>query len=131
MHELFTANPGFSDYLAVMLQDLQYSEADNACEDEREARDTGTIYELSDDFVNDELADYTAFIAAAGDDAETFADLCGWDQFGSDFYMSRVGHGVGFSDRTSDPVGGRLDTLAQTMRSEGAYLGDDGKVYAA
>ena len=130
----FRANPGFADYLATMLQDLQFNEDDEACTEERDARDAGTIYTLPDEAYTASLDDYRAFREAAGDDGEAFADSRGWNAFGSDFWLTRVGHGAGFWDRGEGEVGERLSALCghgTRFATVDPYIGDDGRVYLA
>ena len=128
---VFRQHPGFSDYLACMLQDLQYTEADEACTEER---DSGTIYTLPEEPYAASLADWQAFVAAAGDDGEAFADALGWEMLGSDFWLTRVGHGAGFWDRGQGEVGERLTSLVghgTKFPNVDPYFGDDGEVWLA
>lgn len=53
-----------------------------------------------------------------------------WSQVGHDFWLTRNGHGVGFSDR--DCYAGRekdLHEQARRFREVPLYLGDDGKIH--
>lgn len=142
----FRACPILADYLATMLQDLQFTESDEACTDEREARDSGTIYELNESDYQRCKADCEAFMVDNAADIESALDLVpGEDglrstadrymtheRIGSTLYMVRVGHGVSFTDDGDADCLQRLNAAARAMAYfEGAYFGDDGKVYLA
>lgn len=125
----FRALPGFEDYLSTMLQDLALTAADDGDE-----RDTGTIYTLPESAFVGCKREYEAFVRAAGPDATMFIASQGADQFGSDFYMTRVGHGVGFWDRDAGVCGERLTALVgygTAFPQIDAYFGDDGLVYVS
>jgi hypothetical protein len=139
----FRACPILRDYVSTMLQDLQLSEADEACTEGREALDAGTIYTLGDDEFNACRRSCERFMS---ENAEAIAqalelepgeegleygrDYIGHDRIGSTFYLTRVGHGVAATDDGNAPC---LKSLADAARSfgymEGAYFGDDGRVY--
>jgi len=121
---------GLSDYIATALQDLQYSENDQACEDGRVALDVGTIYDIPAETFAKLRDDYAAFHTAAGVDRDEWIAQFGAESFGSDFHMTRVGHGVGYWDRDAGELGERLTKLCEAYRSEGPYSGDDGRTYA-
>lgn len=107
----FRACPILADFIATMLQDLQYREADEACEKEREEGDTGTIYTLDESvyqtckrLCEDFMARNANHIAEAldlepGSDGLRYtANPITYERLGSTFYMALVGHGVGFTD---------------------------------
>jgi hypothetical protein len=142
----FKACPILSDYIATMLSDLQFREMDEACTDDREERDTGTIYTLNDSLYAKCKADCEAFMAdnataieealalVPGEEGLRYGrDYMTYDRIGYYFYMSRVGHGVGFTD---DAVPGESECLAALEKAARdaahfePYLGDDGEVYA-
>lgn len=136
---IYAANPFLSGYLAAMLQDLQMSEADEACTDEREERDSGTIYTLPAETFGQALADCEGFRRVADrdgalTDAAQFMTL---EALGSDFHMTRVGHGVGYWERAELKFGNEvygncgdaLTAAAELFRNQGGSFGDDGKVY--
>jgi hypothetical protein len=143
----FKACPMARDFLATLLQDAQLSEADEACSDEREARDSGTIYDCPDSTFRAAVADCEAFLAAIRLHLATVPDgaLAGLDlanrytlaQMGSDLYLERAGHGAGFRDRDtwsddSDEnraIGEALSDLVESRSSLESYFGDDGRVY--
>jgi hypothetical protein len=127
----FRLIPGLSDYLACGLQDLQYNENDRACEDEREPEDTGTIYDMPSETFASLRRDYVKFLEDAGADGREFREEHGAELFGSDFHLSRSGHGAGFFDRS--PVG-RWDGLQELARKAGNRdwdIGGNGKVYVS
>lgn len=138
----FKECPILSEYLATALQDLQFGEADNACEDERDARDSGTIYDCPDETFNRAWQDCKEFMAAnkrwiqraldlePGEDGLRYGRRgFDYDRIGYYFYMQRVGHGVGFTDDGDDMA---LQIMADYCRInpiEGLYFGDDGAAY--
>lgn len=142
-NEAFKACPIFKSYLATALEDCQFSENEDACEDEREARDCGTIYDCPQETFDRAQSDCIAFMSANGRWIQRALDLepgedglrYGRDHFTHDrigyyFYMTRVGHGVGFTDDGDDMA---LQIMADYSRvrpwCEGLYIGDDGKAY--
>jgi hypothetical protein len=50
-------------------------------------------------------------------------------QAGHDFYLTRNRHGAGFWDRGLGDLGEELTELSRQFGTQGAYVGDDGKVY--
>ena len=126
---------GFRAYLATMLEDAQLREADEACMDEREPYDFGTVYTLSDEAYTSSLADWRQFVAANSDlvDAAAARDGYSHDSVGSDFWMTRAGHGTGFWDRSElgTELGEALTAACDPFRSIDCYVGNDGKVYVA
>lgn len=137
---LFLANSLVESFLSVLLQDLQLGEDDEACSEGREPRDSGTIYDCPESTLRAALVETDAFrakIAADSRLAHLLDDPRALDQIGSDLYMERAGHGVGFADRTwhddngeeSAWIGERLSALVATRSSLETYLGDDGRAY--
>lgn len=141
----FKAYPILREYVSTMLQDLQFSEADEACTEEREECDTGTIYTLREDTYQRCKADCIAFMA---DNAEAIEqalelvpgeeglrygrDYMTYDRIGYYFYMERVGHGVGFMDDGTPGEAGCLTRLSEAAGAASYFepsLGDDGEVY--
>ncbi len=58
------------------------------------------------------------------------------ERAGHDFWLTRNGHGCGFWSRTfkgerSEGVGDALTDCAEGFGETGAYLGDDGRIYAS
>lgn len=142
--QAFNACPILADYLATALQDLQYTEMDEACEQERDERDSGTIYDCPDSvfewaraycerFLREresEIHDayglvpgYTGFAYAKRD--------VDFTRIGSTLYLESVGHGVGFTDDGNAPCLEAMSEWARDNRQESLYFGDDGRVYAA
>lgn len=134
--------PILSDYLATALQDLQCTEMDESCEEEREERDSGTIFDCPDETFLRAQRDCTAFMESQKRWIERATDLepgedglrygtRGFDmgRIGSTFYLSRVGHGVAFTDDGDDMALQILGDYSRSHRCEGLYFGDDGKAY--
>jgi hypothetical protein len=143
--EDFRACPILRSYIGTMLQDLQLSEAEEACMEEREERDSGTIYTLPDSEYAKCKSDCVRFYEENKADIEAAGDLVPGedglqytrdrymdaDRIGSTFYMLRVGHGVAFTDDGDAPCLERLNEATRAFRSFDAYFGDDGNVYTA
>ena len=141
----FRACPILEDYLATMLQDLQLSEADEACTEGREERDTGTIYTLPEEAYQASRRDVVAFYAANRADIEAAGELVPGEEglrygrhymtperVGSTLWLARSGSGVSFVDDATPGEPGclsRLDAAAAGMTRAEPYLGDDGRVY--
>jgi hypothetical protein len=143
-NEDFRKCPILAAFISTMLEDLDLHESEEACMEEREARDSGTIYELADSeyekckamcerFYSENLAD----IEAAGELEPgepglqyTQSRYMDADRIGSTFYMLLVGHGVAFTDDGDADCLQRLNDATRDFgHFEGAYFGDDGKVY--
>lgn len=126
----FKRLPGLDAYLSTALQDLQYSENDDACTEEREAQDSGTIYDMPPETFASLRNDYDQFVADAGEDFAEWCDIYGADSFGSNFHLNRSGHGCGYWDRNAGELGDRLSQLSDKAGNRDFYFGDNGKVYA-
>lgn len=143
---IFKACPGFSDFVAVALQDLQYSENDEACTDERDARDSGTIYDsiLTGEAFEHMRQIYTAFRRDNAAHIETLTNAHPGDSgfeylkrperltdegLGSTFWLALVGSGVTFTDDGSHPALEALAEYARPLYCEGLYFGDSGHVH--
>jgi hypothetical protein len=138
----FKACPILSDFVATMLQDLQYSEMDNACEDEREEGDTGTIYTLADETYQRCKAYCEAFMADNAADIETALELepgdagflyakeyMSYERIGSTLYLLAVGHGVSFTDNGDAECLERLNYATRAHRLEFDFDHESGKVW--
>lgn len=110
----------FESFWAVALEDAQHNENDSACEEGREPADISG--EPADDFAGK----YRAAIAKVCELAapliekqnlNTFPKDCPDgdlnDIFGSDLYLTAVGHGAGFWDGDWDPIGDELTEIAK------------------
>jgi len=134
--------PILSEYIATMLQDLQYTEMDEACTEEREERDTGTIWDLEEStyqsckqtcekFWSENQADIQAALALwPGEEGLRYAST-GFDEdrIGSRFYLLQVGHGVSFTDDGDAECLVNLNNATRAFRGFDAMIGDDGEVY--
>ncbi len=140
----FRACPILESYLATMLEDLQHSENEEACMEEREPRDCGTIYTLREEEYQSHKADCERFYRENLADIEAAGELVPGepglqytthrymteDRVGSTFYMLRVGHGIAFTD---DGNADYLERLNEATRAFGGFdciIGDDGEVYS-
>ena len=145
----FKAEPMLEDFVATALQDLQLSENDEACEEEREANDSGTIYELRGETF-DAMAEIVAkFRADCGEHIAAALDLepgedglryrrgsrsgCHIDEseLGSTLWLAVTGTGVTFTDDGDAPALQAMADWARSQRVEGLYFGDDLGVYLA
>lgn len=143
---LFKACPGFSDFVAVALQDLQLSENEEACTEEREARDSGSIYEstLTGEAFEQLRQIYTAFRRENAAHIEALTNAQPGDSgfeylkrperltnegLGSTFWLALTGTGVTFTDDGSHPSLEALSEYAAALYCEGLYFGDSGRVH--
>jgi hypothetical protein len=62
-------------------------------------------------------------------DLDAFETVFSAEQAGHDFYLTRNGHGAGFWDRGLEDVGMRLTAACKPFGTQGAYIGDDGRIY--
>jgi len=137
----FQACPILADFIATMLQDLQYSEADAASEEEREEGDTGTIYTLAEPIYQTCKNLCEGFMARNADAIEAALDLVPGEpglqygrnyitheSIGSTFYMLFVGHGVSFTDNGDAPC---LEAMNADTRADrgGEFYFDGERIY--
>lgn len=113
----FKACPILKGFVATMLQDLQFHEASEACEEGREEGDTGTIYTLDDRIyaICKRLCEEFMTVNAAaieqalelepGEEGLQYSRgrYMDHDRIGSTFYLLYVGHGVSFTDDGDAP----------------------------
>jgi hypothetical protein len=132
--------PILQSYLSTALQDLQFSESDEACSESREARDSGTIYDCPNETFLKALQDCQQFeetnkrwIQRAielepGEDGLRYGrDNFTHERIGYYFYMQRVGHGVGFTDDGDDESLQIMADYCRIHNCEGLYFGDNGQ----
>ena len=55
---------------------------------------------------------------------------CDWSRAGHDFWLTRCGHGINFSDNWPEAQAELLNASARKMGEVYLYLGDDGRIYA-
>ncbi len=131
-----------SDFVATALQDAQLREADEACSEDREARDTGTIYTLRRETFDklrnivkrfeDEMPqsiEAALELEPKGEGYEYAKQPLTRSRIGSTLWLAVTGSGVTFTD---DGCAVSLVAMAEWARanhSEGLYLGDDGELY--
>lgn len=125
----FRVCPILCEYLATALTDLQLSDADQACEDEREPMDSGTVYDCPDETFKRAYDECQQFMTVNAAHIETALNELSHDRIGSTFYLSQVGHGVGFTDDGGTECLAQMEVYARNNRCEGLYFGDDGKAY--
>lgn len=138
----FKACPILADFLATMLQDLQYSEADYACEEERDDADVGTIYtldspvydrckEFCESFYRDNLAAIEeALDLTPGEGGLRYGrDYISHARIGSTLYMEVVGHGVSFTDDGDAPCLEALREASHKTRMEFDFDHESETVY--
>lgn len=116
-------------FISTMLQDLQYTENDEACMDEREARDIEQVAPVTADRIKAMLATWLAraepYLAASRSYCLT-NDLY---EIGGDAYLTAAGHGVGFWDRPEKISRKDGDIISDMLPRVEPYVGDDGLVY--
>jgi hypothetical protein len=138
----FAAYPTLSNFIATGLQDAQLTENDEACSDEREARDSSTIYTLQDSAFCKCVAIVTRFerecaqaiaeameLSPEGEGFEYARDYMTAERIGSTLWLAITGSGVGFLDDGNAPCLVRLDQWATEQYCEGFYFDDDGEMY--
>ena len=116
-------------FVSTALQDLQYSENDEACMEGREPRSI----DLLGDGVLDSLRDYVAAWFARAEPyllPSNYSLTFDLFEIGSDLYLTAVGHGCGFWDRTEKINRRDGDIISDIAPRIEVYVGDDGKVYA-
>jgi len=128
----FRSEPMIEGFLSCALQDLQFMEMDESYMEEREERDSGTIYTCPDETFCRAVDECARFRTSAGD---LLADMS-CDQLeraGADLYLERAGHGAGFSDRPgiygSQEVADSMSSMVQKGADISVYFGDDGQAY--
>jgi len=107
-------------FWATALEDAQLQEYDNACED---GRDHVDIYgEIATEYKQQYIDAITrvctlADALLADQNLNTFPARCPNgdlnDIFGSDLYLTAVGHGAGFWDGDWEPIGDELTEVAK------------------
>lgn len=134
--------PILRDYLATALQDLDLSESDESCAESREPRDSGTIFDCPDETFLIAWQECKRFMAECAADIESATDLepgesglrygreyMTHERIGSTLYLSRVGHGVSFTDDGDAPCLQALENWCNANRRDSLYFGDDGCAY--
>jgi hypothetical protein len=116
----------FAAFWATALEDAQHNENDSACEDGREPRDVygeppaeyGDAYRAA---IARICAEAAPLIAAQ--DLNTFPRRCPDGDldsvFGSDLYLTAVGHGAGFWDGDWSPIGDELTEITKRHAPSG------------
>lgn len=112
----------FDSYWATALQDAQFNENDSACEENREpesiegqpAAEYGDKYRATVETICALAEPYLAglnlnkYPRGMGESSLS-------DAFGSDLYMTAVGHGAGFWDGDWGHIGDKLTELAKML----------------
>lgn len=117
----------FDSWWATALEDAQFTENNNAAEDGRDPVD------IEGDPAAEYLEEYRAAVLRVCEDAapliaaqnlNTFPRRCpdgDFDSvFGSDLYLTAVGHGAGFWDGDWDPIGDELTAIAKRHMPSGS-----------
>ena len=95
--------------------------------DIREVVDADDIWEqIDDDTKLSILADCVGFYV---DSMSIVGDDCNYDDLGSDFHLTRTGHGAGFWDGGWPEIGDELTKLVKPYGECELRVGDDGKLY--
>lgn len=148
--EDFRADSMLEDFVSTALQDAQLTEDDAACSEEREARDSGTVYTLNR-WAFDSLREIVSrfrrecgeHIAAAlelepgepGLQWRTSGSRAGQqitdDELGSTLWLAVTGSGVTFTDDGDAPCLEAMADWASHNRIESLYFGDNGSLYLA
>jgi len=88
--------------------------------------------EFAPEFVARAKKDCADFVAANAALLERYQEVTGRDMAsaGTDFWLTRNGHGAGFWDRGNDPCLTALTEASKVYREVCLYVGDDGLIYA-
>jgi hypothetical protein len=106
------------------------------------------IDNVSDEAMSTIREECAAFVAHNAPDLEAYCEQVGvWhgsdsvrgadaryseaEQAGGDFWLSRNGHGAGYSDRGREPFFTRLQDAARLEGDSTLYVGDDERIYVA
>lgn len=140
--DIFRADSLLEDFVSTALQDLQLSESDEACGEEREARDSGTIYTLDARTFDSMRRTVEAFRADCGPHIDAALDLepgttgreygmgeLTDERIGSTLWLAVTGTGVTFTDDGDAPCLVAMADWARSHHVEGLYFGDNGGVY--
>lgn len=96
-------------------------------EDPEGGIDKAEILCWSEDAIREAREDCARFERENADDLLLYQELSGRGSrsAGTDFWLSRNGHGAGFFDRGNDPVFDRLQDAAESYGQRDVYLADD------
>lgn len=138
----FAKHGGLDSYISIALECMQLSENDEACSDGRDARDTGTIYTLTQSTYETLKAHWLAFVTdcaahiadaldlVPGDDGLRYTDIrVSIDGLAGTYWLAQTGSGVDFTDDGDAPALQAMADYADAHSVEGLYFGDNGKVY--
>ena len=139
---ILNASPMLADFVSCALQDLGLSEQDEAFTDERDARDSGTIYRLQDETFDalrliasrferecGELIDAALALDPKGVGFEYARKPMSLERIGSTLWLAVTGSGVTFTDDGNAACLEQMATWARANSVESLYFGDDGEVY--
>ncbi|WLJ71171.1 hypothetical protein [Sphingomonas phage Carli] len=139
---IYRADSMLESFIGCALQDLQLSESDEACTDEREARDSGTIYTLDARTFESLRSVVEAFRVACGPHIESALELepgedglqygrdyMTHDRIGSTLWLAVTGTGVTFTDDGDAPALVAMADWSRSQHCEGLYFGDAGGVH--
>lgn len=130
-----TSQEDLDTFIQAFKVALLYSETDGV---DGHLDDTKTVADFSSEADSRIRSDCLAFVRA---NAATLHDVCDvetakvlgyeWASAGTDFCLTRNGHGAGFWDRGLGKAGTKLTSAANAAGELHAYIGDDGKVHVA
>lgn len=124
----------FSEFLAGYIAALLWSSSDTV---EGEQLESLEGFELNDTARVQCAAECRAFMEQNASDLAAYAESegmpgmpdIGYQKAGLDFWLTRVGHGVGFWDRGLGELGERLTAASKQAGERWPFVGDDGEVY--
>lgn len=128
------AETGLDEFLSGYIDSALWSTMDDS--DPETGGDPLDANYSADDLAPETLAtmreDCRAFMATNASALARYSELSGRDlsSAGHDFWLSRNGHGCGFSDRGNDPVFDQLQDEARRWSDVDLYIGDDGLIYS-
>lgn len=140
----FWHNPMLQNFVAYALKDAQFRENDEARHEERDERDTGTVWtvaletfgklaELCDKF-RDECAEHIAAAIELEPGADGFEyarphAAMTHERLGGKLWLAITGTGVTFTDDGNAPCLEAMTEWSRANSKESLYFGDDGEMY--
>lgn len=122
------------EFTRAYLEAILFAEMDNS--DERGGEPLDRNYEVEDfspAAMKMAIDDCTKFQAENGEDIDNgcLTRIPPREQAGHDLWFTRVGHGVGYWEKSDweEQAGERLDAAAKALGEIWVYVGDDGKLH--
>ena len=130
----FAPSAELEEFLSAYIEAALWSTSNDRYEDDPENESEfldGNGRDLAPECEAVMRADCAAFLEKHGDLVREATEREGYSvaQAGHDFWLTRNGHGVGFSDRKLGDLGERLDDAAGAFGERDLYVGDDDLIH--